>query len=192
MGGDNMITGKYIEINGTDIYYETRGSGIPIFIIHGWSVDHKLMSGPMEKFFANKNKGFKRVYIDLPGMGKSSVNPKVRTADDVLDILLRFIDEVIPNTPFLLMGESWGGALCRGILKHKKADVLGLCLLCPVSISGAKNIPIPKRTVIEKDEAFLASLSGKERASFTSLAVAQTKKFWKAFKRDVYRTLLNL
>ena len=27
------------------IYYEIHGSGMPVVMIHGWSVDHRLMKG---------------------------------------------------------------------------------------------------------------------------------------------------
>ena len=30
------------------IYYEILGSGMPVLMIHGWSVDHRLMKGCME------------------------------------------------------------------------------------------------------------------------------------------------
>ncbi len=186
-----MKKNRFITVNDTKMYVEQRGKGIPIIILHGWSVDHNLMSGPMEKVFRKQNKNFKRMYIDLPGMGKSSVNKDVKTADDVLTILLSLIDILIPDESFLLAGESWGGSLCRGILEYKKERVLGLCLLCPVSVSGEKNIPIPDRIVLEKDGNFMSSLSENDRQYFSSLSVVQTKKFWRLFKRDIYPALLN-
>lgn len=186
-----MKSKNYISINDTNIYYEVKGKGIPILIIHGWSVDHNLMSGSMEKVFKKENKIFKRIYIDLPGMGKSSVNPNIKNADDVIAILLKFIDQVILSEKFLLVGESWGGALCRGILEYKKESVLGLCLLCPVSISGEKNISKPSRTVLEVDKDFLETLGKKEREYFSFMSVIQTKKCWDLFKRDIYPTIIN-
>jgi len=119
------------------------------------------------------------------------VNENVKTADDVLDILLKLIDTLIPGQDFLLAGESWGGALCRGILEYQKDKVLGLCLLCPVSISGGEKT-LPERIILEKDEEFLGSLPQKDRDYFTSLSVVQTKKYWRLFKRDIYPALLNI
>ena len=180
-----------ISINNTDIYYEKHGKGIPILIVHGWSVDHNLMSGSMERIFHKDNRNFQRIYIDLPGMGKSSVNPLVNTADDVLDILLSFIDLIIQNKKFLLVGESWGGYLSRGVLKYKHMNILGLCLLCPSPISGEKNKIVPSRTILKKDNKFLSTLSKVERDSFDFMAVVQTKKTWKKYKKDIFYTLLN-
>lgn len=186
-----MIKKMFLTINETKMYVEQRGKGTPIVILHGWSVDHNLMSGPMEKVFKKGNKHFKRLYIDLPGMGKSSVNESVNTADAVLDILLKLIDTLIPDEDFLLAGESWGGALCRGIMEYKKDKILGLCLLCPVSISSGEKT-LPERIILEKDEKFLISLPKRDREYFTSLSVVQTKKCWRLFKRDVYPALRSM
>ena len=56
----------FLTINDTKMYVEVRGKGIPIIILHGWSVDHHLMAGPMEKVFRKRNKHFKRIYIIMP------------------------------------------------------------------------------------------------------------------------------
>jgi pimeloyl-ACP methyl ester carboxylesterase len=50
--------------------YEIIGAGNPIIMLHGYYVDHRLMSGCMEPVFRDK-KGYKRIYLDLPGMGES-------------------------------------------------------------------------------------------------------------------------
>ena len=55
---------KNVEVN-----YEVYGEGKPIIIIHGSTVDHRLMTGCMEPIFNNRD-GYKRIYLDLPGMGK--------------------------------------------------------------------------------------------------------------------------
>ena len=53
------------------IYYEIHGSGTPILMIHGWSVDHRLMKGCMEPIFQSLDTPWQRIYFDLPGMGKT-------------------------------------------------------------------------------------------------------------------------
>lgn len=106
-------------------------------------------------------------------------------------MFLKIIDTLIPDQNFLLAGESWGGALSKGILEYKKDKVLGLCLLCPVSISGEKKT-LPERIVLEKDDEFINSLPKRDRDYFTSLSVVQTKKHWRLFKRDIYKALLNV
>jgi len=60
-----------INLLDSEIYYEIYGEGIPVLMIHGWSVDHRLMSGCLEPVFALHPTQFMRIYIDLPGMGLS-------------------------------------------------------------------------------------------------------------------------
>lgn len=62
------LKNKIVLLN-TEIYYEIIGEGIPIFMIHGWGVNHRIMSGCMEPVLENCNYHFKRIYFDLPGMG---------------------------------------------------------------------------------------------------------------------------
>ena len=46
------------------------GEGRPILFIHGFPIGHVSMTACMEPVFT-KRKGYKRVYMDLPGMGLS-------------------------------------------------------------------------------------------------------------------------
>ena len=52
------------------IHYQIIGNGKPIIMLHGLNCDLNLMKCCMENIFKNKN-GYKRIYIDLLGMGKS-------------------------------------------------------------------------------------------------------------------------
>ncbi|MGF7050748.1 pimeloyl-ACP methyl ester carboxylesterase [Paenibacillus sp. DS2015] len=45
--------------------------GTPIVMIHGWGPDHRPMKGCMEPIFQTSNTDWKRIYFDLPGMGKT-------------------------------------------------------------------------------------------------------------------------
>jgi len=100
------------------IYYEIHGSGTPIVMIHGWGVDHRLMKGCMEPLFQSAHENWQRIYFDLPGMGQTKGRPWITGSDQMLDIILEFIDGIIPAQDFLLIGQSYGGYLAR-ILAEK-------------------------------------------------------------------------
>jgi len=53
-----------------DINFKMIGEGRPIVILHGYYVDHIMMVGCLEPIFEEVT-GLKRIYIDLPGMGKT-------------------------------------------------------------------------------------------------------------------------
>ena len=67
------------------IYYEEYGEGRPVLCIHGYSVDHHLMTGCLEPVFTQMS-GYRRIYLDLPGMGKTPAASWIQNADDMLEI----------------------------------------------------------------------------------------------------------
>lgn len=105
-------------IRGVQLYFESMDEGLPIITLHGFPTDHRAMKGMLEPIFA-KRTGYRRLYLDLPGMGKSQSADWITGTDQVLETITHFIDEVIPDEPFLIAGQSYGGYLARGLLKHK-------------------------------------------------------------------------
>ena len=60
---------------------------------------HRLMMKCMESVF-QKDEGYKRIYIDLPGMGKSNAPDWINSSDHILEVLTMFIEEIIPKKDF--------------------------------------------------------------------------------------------
>ncbi len=52
------------------LYFEERGSGLPIVNLHGWPGEHGQMMAMMEPLF-QRPFNWRRIYPDLPGMGKT-------------------------------------------------------------------------------------------------------------------------
>lgn len=113
------------------------GDGVPVLALHGWTPDHRLMLGCMEPVFAGRS-GYRRLYPELPGMGKSPAPASIASSDDVLDAVQDFVDDAVGAEPFLLVGESYGGYLARALAHTRPAQVLGLALVCPVGTRGAQ------------------------------------------------------
>lgn len=172
------------KLTGIDVNYEVIGSGKPILLLHGYHVDHRLMSGCMEPVF-QKLEGYKRIYIDLPGMGKTKGEQWIVNSDCMLNVVLDFINEIIPTERFLLAGESYGGYLARGIL-HKMADRIdGLFLLCPAITMDEKERDTPPHTVLMRNEALLSQLEQSEAEGFDLFQVIQSEKIWHRYRDEV-------
>ncbi|HEX2993252.1 MAG TPA: alpha/beta fold hydrolase, partial [Anaerolineales bacterium] len=105
--------------------------------------------------------------------------------DQMLELVLEFIDEIIPNQHFLVAGESYGGYLARGVLRERRALVDGLLLICPVASQETQRDHLPAFRVLEKDEAFVNSLSEENRKYFEGINVVQTRRVWERFNEDV-------
>ncbi len=173
------------KIRDIHIYTEVHGSGMPVLMIHGWSPDHRLMKGCMEPVFQSIDRPWKRIYFDLPGMGQTEGKPWITGSDQMLDLVLELVDRILPNQRFALAGESYGGYLARGIIKKRPSAVNGLLLICPVADQETRLANAPAFQVLERDAAFLDSLSAEDREYFTGINVLQNKRVWERFRDEV-------
>jgi len=171
-------------VKGLSVHYETYGRGTPVLLIHGYHVDYRLMSGCFEPVF-EKLEGYRRVYIDLPGMGQTKRADWIKSADDMLELLLAFVDQVMPGERFLLAGESYGGYLARGVVRRLGGRVAGLLLLCPAILSDYEKRTLPPHTVLKRDGALLASLTPEDAESFEEVNVVQTREVWERFRDEI-------
>ncbi|PZF87393.1 alpha/beta hydrolase [Listeria ivanovii] len=177
-------------IRSVDVYYEQYGEGIPIIMIHGFSPDSQLMIGCMEPVF-DKKSPFSRIYLDLPGMGKTENYDSIQNADHVLTLLIEFIEAVIPDEKFILAGESYGGYLARAIAAKCPDRVLGMLLICPVIYPEKEKRTLPKQEVMYQDEAFVRSLSKEDKAYFSKSGVILTSRNWNRFLAEVMSGIIH-
>jgi pimeloyl-ACP methyl ester carboxylesterase len=166
------------------IYYEIRGSGRPILMIHGFSPDHRLMSGSLEPIL-EKRPGWRRIYFDLPGMGRTPGPDWLTNSDQMLDVVRWFADQVLPLEHYCAAGESYGGYLAQGLAARCPERIEGLFLLCPLVRADPARRRVPEHAVLEREPGLLERLSGAERAEFEPIAVIQTAQTWEKMKRDV-------
>jgi pimeloyl-ACP methyl ester carboxylesterase len=172
------------EIGDLNIYYETRGEGSPLLAIHGYYLDHHVMTGCLEPIFSRRP-GWKRIYIDLPGMGSTRAPSWLHGADQMLDAIVKFCENVLPDDQFLVAGESYGGYLARGLVRSLPERLKGVLLICPVIIADRSRRDLLPRQVFAKDEPYLASIASSEHKDWLERALAvQDKPRWDRFAQD--------
>jgi pimeloyl-ACP methyl ester carboxylesterase len=180
-----------VTIKDIPVFYDVVGAGTPVLMIHGWSPDHRIMKGCMEPVFASQERPWKRIYFDLPGMGRTPGNPWIDGSDAMLDLVLGFVDAVIPGERFLVVGESYGGYLARGLVARRPDATDGMLLICPlgrphiVTETGVDKGDVPELTVLERDGGLLASLTDKERDQFEGLTVLQNERVWRRYRDEI-------
>lgn len=160
-----------------------HGSGLPLLALHGFPVDHRVMSGCLEPLFG-PDEAIRRIYPDLPGLG-ASPGGGVSSTRDVLDRIDAFVDAAIGDEPFLLVGESYGGYLSRALVRRRRAQVLGLALICPSVVADASARRLPPRTVRRPDPELVAGLDPAEAAEFTEVAVVESHDALERFRAEV-------
>ena len=172
----------WCEVGGRRIYYESCGDGRPALMIHGFGIDHHVMTGCMEPLFRDRP-GWRRIYPDLPGMGQSPAG-EVKNADQMLDVLIRFAEQVA-GPRYAVAGESYGGYLARGLVYRVPERLSGLLLLCPVVIAPRERRRLPARAVFAREEAALDSMPPDVRKLFERTMVLQDRRRRERFQQDI-------
>jgi len=155
--------------------YEIYGDGYPVLMIHGWPVDHRLMKGCMEPLFETRP-NYKRIYFDQPGMGKTKGEDWIEGTDDYLKIIIEFVETIIPNESFIIVSESFGCYLARGLIKKKQNLIDGVLFLVPVILPYEAQRDLPEPIILVKDENIISKLSPFEREIFEDVATIINKK----------------
>lgn len=148
--------------------------GTPVLVLHGAGVDHREAEGCFEPVF-DGHSGLRRIYPDLPGMGRTPASAALRSADDVLDVLLGFADEVVGQERALLVGHSAGAYYVQGVTARRPDRVAGLALVCPL-LAGVRDVP-------EHQPVVAANNLGDEE--FRGYFVVQTPAMLERYERFV-------
>lgn len=175
----------YRRIRDLEVYCEIVGEGTPVVMVHGMGVDHRTMKGCMEPVFQDRRDGWRRIYFDLPGMGGTKGVDWITNSDGMLRFVLAFIDEVIPDEPFLLVGESYGGYLVRAAIRERPKDVEGMLLICPLVVADDEQRDVPPCSVLMRDSALQKSLEVEERRFLDLFLVRQSAENWARFRDEM-------
>lgn len=172
------------QLKNITVHYEMYGEGHPMIALHGAAPDHRSISGCLEPIFEHRS-GWQRIYPDLPGMGQTPGKEWITNSDQMLDIVLDFMDQVIPGQRFAVAGDSYGGYLARGVIYRKPAVVDGLLLICPVIVADHAKRSVPPHVTLVKDPELLASLELGAREEFESFAVVQSQRIWERTRDEI-------
>jgi len=138
--------------------YESHGRGTPILFIHGWELSGAYERTEWEPIFhrlypdQNQHR-YRRIYIDLPGMGDTPAYDTIVDLQSMLDCVTSFIDSHISPAKFLLVGTSLGGYLARALATKYDPQVLGVLLKVPLiePDNGKRDVDVAEPIVRNED-----------------------------------------
>jgi pimeloyl-ACP methyl ester carboxylesterase len=173
-------------VNGIPVHYAEHGTGTPVLALHGGGVDHREIMGALEPLFAGRP-GYRRVYPDLAGMGRTPAPETVDGADAVLDTLLVLVDDVIGQETFLVVGHSYGGYLARAIANRRPGQVAGLALICSLAGEQGGGDERPEHVILHAagDLDVDGALEPAMAAEFRNYLVVQTPETLRRFQETV-------
>jgi pimeloyl-ACP methyl ester carboxylesterase len=99
-------TGKYVDVNGINLYYETHGSGRPLILLHGGLGSGEMFGPTLPKLAA----GHQVIAVDLQGHGRTADIDRPITAQNMADDIAALITHLGLEKPDV-MGYSLGGGV---------------------------------------------------------------------------------
>ncbi|MDF2921739.1 MAG: hypothetical protein K0R57_653 [Paenibacillaceae bacterium] len=103
------------QLNGTSLYYEVQGSGMPIVFVHGTGLTHTMFKPQLEHF----SKKYQVIVCDLRGNGKSGKlmqQPEDIIETQSLDLIMLMNNLHLRDAVFV--GISYGGLVVQHIAKQ--------------------------------------------------------------------------
>jgi len=131
-------------VEGVEVHFVEHGRGLAVLGLHGAGVDHREIEAWLEPILAGRG-GYRRIHPDLPGMGRTPAAERLTSNDDVVAVLLGFVDRVAAEEPFLVVGHSYGAYLARAVVAQRRERAIGLALVCPV---GESSRDVPDHDVV--------------------------------------------
>jgi len=156
-----------------DISYEILNPNekVDIIILHGWGSNKGLMKSSFGKYM----NGFRHIYIDLPGFGKSTCSVELTSVDVARIVELLMIH--INASKDIILGHSFGG---------KVALILDPKVLVLVASAG---IYIDKPLAVKAKIATTKLLNTFGLKKFRSMLVADDAK---ELSKPMYETFKNV
>ena len=96
---------KPLTVGGTELWFEERGAGVPLLLVHGFPLDHTMWTTQIEAISSR----CRVIAPDLPGFGRSPPAGDKTTMDQFADDLAGLLDALGISEPVVYCGLSMGG-----------------------------------------------------------------------------------
>ena len=122
-------------------------------------------------------------------MGETPARADLASASALVDVLDEVIDVTIGTGPFLVVGQSYGGHLARGVIARRPDQVRGAAFVVPVvePDAGRRRLPAPAKLRI--DQEAVAHLPDAFLDVFRPLIVIESQEVADGIARDILPAL---
>jgi pimeloyl-ACP methyl ester carboxylesterase len=116
----NNLTEHRIDVEGGDLFVVEHGSGMPLLLLHGWPLDHRMFEPQFRALAAE----CRCIAPDRRGFGRSTAPPDMRREPDDIDRVLAALDIDTVH----LLGVSQGGRIALRYAATRPSRVGSLLL----------------------------------------------------------------
>lgn len=178
-----MMHQTTVATHGTEVAVWEVGEGHPLLVLHGLGLDHVGLSEELEPLFEDRAP-WRRIYLDLPGMGMTPGAEDLASADAILDLIAVVIESKIGDERFALLGQSYGGYLALGALRTFSVRMSGLALLIPVIEPSPADRDLPDPLKLRTDDNAMRTLPDDFLDGFGHLIVEESPELAGALLRS--------
>ena len=152
------MPGKLLTFNGSRIYYETVGEGLPVILIHGFGEDGTIWH--YQRAFLKAH--FRLIIPDLPGSGKSallSISPD--RSSFIIDLYAACIKQILDQESIqkcAMLGHSMGGYIALAFAQYNPERLNGLGLVHSTAFADSED----KKNTRRKGIAFIQRYGAQE------------------------------
>jgi pimeloyl-ACP methyl ester carboxylesterase len=111
---DTQGAGEYAEVNGINLYYETRGAGRPLILLHG-GLGSGEMFGPVLPILAERHQV---IAVDLQGHGRTADIDRPIDIRLMADDIAALIDHLDLDRPDVVGWSLGGGVALQTAVRH--------------------------------------------------------------------------
>ena len=138
----------WIEVNGTDIYYQEDGEGRPLIFLHGNSSCGEAW---FQQFAAFRDR-YRVIAYDSVNHGHSSNSPRGEEEPDRVDELQGFLEAMGIERPVLAGNSMGGNTILRWAVRHPSAAA---ALIPSGSGVSVEPVPYPEQAALDPETLFL-------------------------------------
>lgn len=145
-------------INGTELYYETQGSGVPMILLHGGlGLDHTYLP-PYLNALSNQ---YELIYMDHVGNGRSAPPADWNAYSmEMLADAVNGLREHLGHAKVILYGHSYGGFVAQTYASKYGQTLSGLILDGTAAKVGDYPPAIPEWATADMINGFQALFAG--------------------------------
>ncbi len=98
---------RWVSARGARLWLHAAGDGVPLVLVHGWAMDHRVFSPQVDEFARH----FRTITYDRRGFGRSTGVPNPERELDDIEVVVGKVCGEAAGRRFHLLGLSQGGRI---------------------------------------------------------------------------------